>query len=196
MVNLAAGWCVVISVRARASESGSGRPTRKGVPAVLVAIAVLVVLATGCSAPAKAELSGFGGVTSSVPDSSTAAVTTTAPTTTVATPPTTAASPHFATPQAAMIYLASAWNRDDVTELDHVTNPAARAALQSMRSEAVNLRLDHCTPRPQGDYVCFFSHDYPPGTRTTVPGGVGQAVFLVGPAARPGWYMTVLQQCG
>ena len=105
-------------------------------------------------------------------------------------------SPHFNTPESAMSYLASAWNRNDLTQLDHVTNPPARAALGAMHDEAINLRLNHCSSRPQGDYICYFDHDYPEGTSTTLPGGVGHAVFLVGPADTPGWYMTVFEGCG
>jgi hypothetical protein len=107
----------------------------------------------------------------------------------------TASSPHFATPQAAMAYLASAWNRNDQTELGYVTNPAARDALSAMRTDAVNLRLDHCDPRTgAGDYICYFKHDFLPGTAPS-PGAVGQAVFLAGPAGTPGWYMTVFETC-
>jgi hypothetical protein len=119
---------------------------------------------------------------------------TTSPSSVAAAPPTTAGAPHFETPQAAMTYLAAAWNANDTTALRHVTNPAARDALDAMHSEAVNLRLDHCDRRPEGDYLCYFRHDYPAGTATAQPGG--QAVFLVGPALTPGWYMTVLQSCG
>lgn len=126
-----------------------------------------------------------------------AAATTTAPPTSVATTTSTVPKPpHFDTPEAAMAYLASAWNRNDLVELDHVTNPPARALLASMHSEAVNLRLNHCTRRQQGDYECFFDHDYPAGTSTTLADGVGQAEFLVGPALTPGWYMTVFIGCG
>lgn len=119
------------------------------------------------------------------------ATTTTHPTTT--TPP---GPPHFATPQAAMSYMAAAWNSGNTVALDHVTNPAARAELVAMHSEAVNLRLDHCTPRPQGDYLCYFDHDYQAGTATTLPGGQGLMTVLVGPADTPGWYMTVFLSCG
>jgi hypothetical protein len=95
-----------------------------------------------------------------------------------------------------MTYLAAAWNTNNATDLDYVTNPAARAALGAMHREAVNLRLDHCTSRPRGDYICYFNHDYPAGTPTTLPGGTGRAQFIVGPALTPGWYMTVLEECG
>ena len=98
-----------------------------------------------------------------------------------------------------MTYLAAAWNSNNTVELDHVTNPSARAQLANMHTEATNLQLDSCNPRPgQGDYVCTFSHSYPSGfsSVTKDPGGKGQAVFLVGPATTPGWYMTVFQSCG
>jgi hypothetical protein len=94
-----------------------------------------------------------------------------------------------------MTYLAAAWNASDAVAIGHVTNPSARAELDAMRREAVNLRLDHCDRRPQRDYLCYFHHDYPLGTAKSMLGG-GQAVFLVGPALIPGWYMTVLQGCG
>ena len=66
-----------------------------------------------------------------------------------------------------------------------------------MHSEAVDLRLDHCTARSTGDYICYFDHGYPAGyTQTTEPGGVGHPQFIVGPAAAPGWYLTVFETCG
>jgi hypothetical protein len=105
--------------------------------------------------------------------------------------------PHFDTPEAAMTYLAVAWNANDIVSLRHVTNPAARSQLDDMHKVAVNLRLDRCEPRQGlGDYTCYFTHDYPAGTPTTMAGGTGHAVFLVGPADTPGWYMTVFQSCG
>ena len=110
------------------------------------------------------------------------------------TPAQTVASPHFASPQAAMTYLASAWNRNDLTELGYVTNPPARAALADMHSDATNLRLNHCTARTVGDYTCYFDHDFLPGTAPG-PGDAGQAVFIVAPAGTPGWYMTVFESC-
>jgi hypothetical protein len=117
------------------------------------------------------------------------------PVATVPRPSTKPAVPHFDTPQAAMTYLAAAWNARDAVALGHVTNPGARAELDAMHSEAVNLRLDHCDPRPQGDYMCYFHHDYPSRTSSASASG-GLAVFLVGPALNPGWYMTVVQSCG
>jgi len=106
------------------------------------------------------------------------------------------ARPHFDTPEAAMTYLAAAWNKNDLISLRHVTDPAARDELDGMHSEAANLRLDHCDLQPAGDYQCVFDHGYPSGY--TPPAGTteGQAVFLVGPADTPGWYMTVFVSCG
>lgn len=106
-----------------------------------------------------------------------------------------------------MTYLADAWNRHDLTSLKRVTNPVARDALESMRIEAVNLRLDHCAYNTyRKDYDCHFTHDFPRGHVHDDPDhhGVGYAraakpgtaVFVVGPARRSGWYMTVLESCG
>src|SRR3954470_9303964 len=77
--------------------------------------------------------------------------------------PPTAPGPHFRTPQAAMRYLARAWNRHDLASLRHVTDPMARDALEAMRSEAVNLRLSYCVKQKAGDYECYFKHDFPVG---------------------------------
>jgi hypothetical protein len=102
--------------------------------------------------------------------------------------------PHFDSPQAAMVYLAAAFNERNVVDLDHVTNPSARAQLDAMHSMAVDLKLAYCTRRPEGDYQCTFNHEYPPTDKTRGP-DPGHAVFLVGPAATPGWYMTVYESC-
>lgn len=109
------------------------------------------------------------------------------------TPP--ASSVHFDTPEAAMRYLAAAWNRGDVASLKHVTDPAARGRLNEMHSEATNLKLHHCTfTKARGDYECYFTHDFPAGYKSET--GHGTAEFTVGPADRPGWYMTYFVDCG
>jgi hypothetical protein len=102
--------------------------------------------------------------------------------------------PHFTTPQTAMRYLAAAFNAKNIVDLDHVTNPAARTQLNDMHSMATNLKLDYCNRRPEGDYQCTFSHEYPSSDTTRGP-DPGHAVFLVGPASTPGWYMTVYVSC-
>jgi hypothetical protein len=99
---------------------------------------------------------------------------------------------HFSTPQAAMRYLAAAYNRGDIVALKHVTTPDARAALLALRQEAINFRLESCTRQPIGDYRCEFSHDFPPSRHLP---GHGHATFLAAPADKPGWYMTVLVDC-
>ena len=100
---------------------------------------------------------------------------------------------YFATPEAAMRYLAAAWNRNDQVALRHVTTPDGRNALETMRSEAVNLRLEKCTKNPAGDYTCDFIHDYP---RSMHKSGTGTATFIAGPAREHGWYMTYFEGCG
>jgi hypothetical protein len=101
---------------------------------------------------------------------------------------------HFATPEAAMRYLAGAYNRNDLAALMHVTTPAARHNLLAMRADASDLRLVGCTANPgRGDYLCGFTHGYPAAAHQACR---GQAHFTVAPADRPGWYMTVLNDCG
>jgi hypothetical protein len=100
---------------------------------------------------------------------------------------------HFATPQGAMRYLASAYNRNDLAALKHVTTPEARNNLLFMRPNADNLRLVGCTANPgRGDYLCGFTHGFPAPTHQA---GTGHAHFTIAPADRVGWYMTVLDDC-
>ena len=106
-----------------------------------------------------------------------------------------ASSVHFDTPEAAMRYLADAWNRGDLTSLKHVTDPGAREQLLNMHREATDLKLDHCTfTKSRGDYECYFTHGFPTGYKHENP--IGTAEFTVGPADRPGWYMTYYVDCG
>jgi hypothetical protein len=144
----------------------------------LLAPCLAVALAAAC-----------GGATSSVSSAPTATPTETPAATRTPTPV-----PSFGTPEAAMRYLASAWNRGDLVELKHVTDPAAREQLLGMHREAADLRLESCARRGQGDYECTFTHGFPIGYKHTT--AVGHAGFLVGPARRSGWYMTVYEYCG
>lgn len=112
-----------------------------------------------------------------------------------------AGAPHFDTPQAAMAFLADAWNRGDVRGVDYVTNPAGRQQMDSMAAEMVDLRFESCTGNPAGDYTCYFRHDVAPSSSPTTypnPAGYppGEAVFTVAPAAGPGWYLTYVIHCG
>jgi hypothetical protein len=115
------------------------------------------------------------------------------PTYTPTPPP--ASSVHFDTPEAAMRYLAAAWNRGDITSLKHVTDPAARTELDNMHREATNLKLHHCTfTKGRGDYECYFTHDFPVGYKSET--GHGTAEFTVGAADRPGGVKTNFVDCG
>ncbi len=109
--------------------------------------------------------------------------------------------PHFDTPQAAMAYLADAWNGHDVQEIDYVTDPAGRAQMDSMAAQMPHLTFKSCTQNPAGDDTCYFTHDIVPSTSPTTypdPGGypAGEAVFTVAPAEQPGWYLTNVIHCG
>jgi hypothetical protein len=109
--------------------------------------------------------------------------------------------PHFATPDDAMTYLASAWNSGNVQEVDYVTDPAGRQQMDSMASLMVNLRFDRCSQNPAGDYTCYFTHDIATSdSSTTYPNPMnyppGEAVFTVAPADAPGWYLTEVIHCG
>jgi hypothetical protein len=58
-----------------------------------------------------------------------------------------------------MVYLANAWNSANVQEIDYVTDPAGREQMDSMAAQMVNLRFDHCSQNPAGDFTCYFTHD-------------------------------------
>lgn len=99
----------------------------------------------------------------------------------------------FRTPEAAMRYLARAYNRHDDAALRHVTNPGAREQMIQMRPYAPDLRLVRCTDTGMGSYSCSFTHAMPPSMKTTHR---GTAEVTVSPAAKPGWYMSGLVDCG
>jgi len=98
----------------------------------------------------------------------------------------------FATPQDAMRFLVRAYNAHDDRALAHVTTPDARMNLVAMRDYAPTLRLKSCTRIDSGAYNCEFWHSL----AQPAEGREGYALFRVAPAARPGWYMTVLAECG
>jgi hypothetical protein len=167
------------------------RPIRI-ISAVVFAAAVAV---TGCTAHSTARHPSAAAAPAAATAAPAVRPATSAHGTPKSTPTTLAAPrlPHFATPQASMRYLAAAYNRNDLVALKHVTTPRARTALQAMRANAPNLRLVGCTANAgRGDYTCAFTHDFPVASRHS---GHGQAHFTVAPAGRPGWYMTVLEDC-
>ena len=182
-------------------------------PLAALTLTSLAACTTGSAATSAPASHSTGPVAQSAPStpattpSATQTPTHTAgPTTTptpTAAPTSSAPAVHFDTPEAAMRYLAAAYNRNDLAALKKVTNPDARNALESMRAEAVNLKLESCDRQPAGDYLCVFSHDYPPGYSPDTShdndeyyDGHGHATFVVAPADNPGWYMTVLLDCG
>jgi hypothetical protein len=145
---------------------------------------LLILSACSSSQPTRASASRPNVVTVAAPPTESPSPT----------PTPTYTGPHFDSPEAAMRYLAAAWNRHDTVAMKRVTTPDGRAALLGMYDEAVNLRLDYCVARAgQGDYDCHFTHDYPASMHKH---GVGHAEFIAGPARNPGWYMTVFEGCG
>ena len=93
-----------------------------------------------------------------------------------------------------MTSLAAAFNSGNAAALHAVTTPNSYLELTQMRSEAVNLQLQNCTPDAnRGDYYCYFSHDYPASLHQT---GHGASTLLVAPAENPGWYLYEVVECG
>jgi hypothetical protein len=145
------------------------------------------------AAPAAAVRPTANGAPGTLPSPAATPIATSPRQTPTPTPPTAPRWPHFATPQASMRYLAAAYNHNDLVALKHVTTPQARTALQAMRANAPNLQLVGCSANAgRGDYTCAFTHDFPVASHRR---GHGQAHFTVAPADRPGWYMTVLEDC-
>lgn len=99
---------------------------------------------------------------------------------------------HFATPQAAMRYLAAASNRDNVTDIHHVTTPASFKQFMSMRPEMHNLKAQSCHATGHGDYLCNLGYQYREGKHTES----AVAQVIVAPAINPGWYMYAMVTCG
>ena len=100
---------------------------------------------------------------------------------------------HFGTPQAAMTYLAAAWNHNDLEALCQVTNPNSRMLLLDMHREAVNLQLKKCERMDIGLYACTFTHDYPKHLHAK---GHGKTWLEVAAADNPGWYLLDYVGCG
>lgn len=94
--------------------------------------------------------------------------------------------PHFDTPQAAMAYVAAAYNRDDTAALHAVTTPQAFTSLRAMRASDTDLRLTSCAPRRSGDYVCGLRYSY--SARGHKPESMA-ATIIAAPALSSGWYM-------
>jgi len=189
---------------------GAGRaapyPGRRGTPsrrlAVVAAAAITCAVAAGCASTARSAHTAAAAsprpptathqpVTGPSPAATAPAAAPTPPASSP-TRPSGYTGPRFDTPQAAMTYLAAAYNSGDITALHYVTEPRAFSRLMSMRSDALNLQLQYCTHNPRGDYTCYFRHDFPASEHKS---GHGQAVFIAAPALNPGWYMYQFQSC-
>jgi hypothetical protein len=172
-----------------------------------------LLLAAACGNATAPRSSGLASGSHTHQSTTTAPTSTTTTTTTIPCPSETggtvpisevcssSGAPHFDTPAAAMQYLAQAWNSGNVQEVDYVTDPAGRSQMNSMASAMVNLQFDNCSANLTGDYTCFFTHDIAPTTSSTTypnPNNYppGEAVFTVGPASGPGWYLTYVEHCG
>ena len=163
----------------------------------LALLAMAVLLVAGCGDTSDHASTAATDSTDAAAVSSSSSTSTTARSSTITTTLVNG-KPHFGSPEDAMTYLADAWNHDDLVSLKHVTDPSARDELNAMHSVAENLTLDRCEANEAGDYTCYFDHDYPPHASTTMQMEDlehGHAVFLVGPADTPGWYMTVFESC-
>jgi hypothetical protein len=102
--------------------------------------------------------------------------------------------PHFASPQEAMAYMATAYDNDDTADLHAVTNSQAFADLLSMRSSDIDLQLESCTARTTGDYVCSLRYEYVHGQQDSES---RVAMIIAAPALNPGWYMyKFISGCG
>jgi hypothetical protein len=170
------------------------RPVR-----IVTAIFAAAVVVTGCTAlstttdPSAAPVPQVAAPTDLAKSTSPISHRRSPTATSVPTAPAAPRQLHFATPEAAMRYLASAYNRNDLAALKHVTTPEARNNLLFMRPNADNLQLVGCTANAgRGDYLCGFTHNFPAATHHA---GTGHAHFTAAPADKVGWYMTVLNDC-
>jgi hypothetical protein len=194
----AASWTTPVA-------QSKGEVPMRPVRIISAVIFVAAVAVTGCTTHATTDQPSAAAAPAAHPAAKSVRRTLTSPPVTSVTPivrsprPTPTPTPpapgslHFATPQASMRYLAAAYNANDLASLMHVTTPAARHNLLFMRANAPNLQLVNCTANAgAGDYTCAFTHDFPVASHRS---GHGQAHFTVAPADRPGWYMTVLEDC-
>ena len=181
--------------------TGSGRRPALRRLAPLAGAAGLMILVSACAAGSPHHASATGNrpqqaTAAAQAAKQSAAKTAASPTASPTATPTAGATdpagsaagytgPHFTTPQAAMTYLAAAYNSDDTTALHAVTSAQSFTSLQSMRSTDVDLQLKSCKPTPHGDEECTFRYTYV---------GDGQhsarnAMVTAAPALNPGWFM-------
>jgi len=103
---------------------------------------------------------------------------------------------HFRTPEAAMRYLAKAWNCRDLAAVRHLTNPDSRNQMLAMATPTSRLSFSSCerfgTPGWR-TWECTFDDVYPAGTTDTER--ELHQIFTVKPARGPGFYVAV-DTCG
>jgi hypothetical protein len=104
--------------------------------------------------------------------------------------------PHFATPEAAMRYLVTAYNKHDMAAEMHVTTPDSRAQLETERQWVQTFAFNSCSPNPGGgDYTCQL--DMATKVQPDDPNtAMGEVSVIVAPAARTGWYLYANNGCG
>jgi hypothetical protein len=104
---------------------------------------------------------------------------------------------HFNTPQAAMRFLATASNHDNVAEIHKVTTPGSFKLFMGMRPELHNLHLQNCSATGHGDYICNLGYSYEYKNQTGKHwNNDASAQVVVAPAIDPGWYLYTFITCG
>jgi len=191
-----AGGCALLvgcatpgSVSARATDSP---PPATTAAALSSAIAAAVRPSAPVSSPAAPVITA---PVAAAPVADPAAVTVVPPTRGV---------PHFATPEAAMRYLAAAYNSGDETAIRHVTTPDSRTQFEAERQWVQTFRFRECTANgaPAWDYNCVLDITANvPGVSPNIDATTGLVVMdevalLVAPAARTGYYVEANEGCG
>ncbi len=171
----AAGLMLMVSACAIGSPHQASSAGQRTQHATAAAKAAPQAAAAPAASPAPATPAPAASPTAAAPTGATSP----------AAPATGYTGPHFATPQAAMAYLAAAYNSDDTAALHAVTNAQSFTSLQSMRTTDTGLRLTSCRPTGHGDDECTFRYTYT---------GEGEhaarnAMVTAAPALNPGWYM-------
>jgi hypothetical protein len=122
----------------------------------------------------------------------------------VASTPASSSAPHFTTPDAAMRYLAAAYNSGNEVAIRHVTTPDSRTQFESERQWVQTFRFRDCTANgaPTWDYNCVLDITANvPGVPPNIDATTGLVVMdevalLVAPAARTGYYLESNEGCG
>jgi hypothetical protein len=114
------------------------------------------------------------------------------------------AAPHFATPDAAMRYLAAAYNSGDEVAIRHVTTPDSRSDFEAERQWVKTFSFRDCAAMgaPYWTYNCTLDITANmPGVNPNIDATTGLVVMdevalEVAPAARTGYYVDAVEGCG